>query len=55
MKTGPYGGSGLPNEPKAIKTGMAHKHQMEKGPRPSNIKRIQPDKKVRAGKRSREY
>ncbi len=48
-------GMGYPYEPKPIKVGLKHKHQMEKGPRPSNIKRIQPDKTVGAGRRSKEY
>ena len=47
--------SGLPREVKKVTVGFAHKHQMEKGPRPSRIKRIQPDKKIGAGRRSKEY
>ena len=46
---------GYPYEPKAAKIGLKHSHQMEKGPRPSRIKKIQPDKMVGAGRRSKEY
>ena len=46
---------GLPREVSSIKVGMKHMHQPEMGPRPSRIKKIQPDKKVGAGKRGKEY